>query len=156
MIHGQNDQIVVLVAPATATVATNATSYGYMDTLGYDQASFIYTCLTGTATGVCAKQFAIREGTNSTAATAILALTGGTATAASVAFVCGTLDSKIPVAMVIDVDCTKRERYLRVQCTPGEKNIPCVIGILRRGKVMPGTDDPALSTLTYVVNHVIG
>jgi hypothetical protein len=155
MIHGQNDQFVVLVAPATVTVATNATSYGYLDCLGYDQARFVYTCTLGTATGVAAKQFAIREGTNSTAATAIVALTGGTATATSVAFVCGALDTKVPVAMVLDVDCTKRERYLRVQVTPGEKNVPCVIGILSRGKVMPGTDDPALSTLTWVVNHVI-
>ena len=72
------------------------------------------------------------------------------------AWVCGALDTKVPVAMVIDVDCTKRERYLRVQITPSEKNVPCVVCILSRGKVMPGTDDPALSTLTYVVNHVIG
>ena len=156
MIAGQNDQFVVLVAPATVTVATNATSYGYLDTLGYDQARFVYTSTLGTATGVCAKQFAIREGTNSTAATAIVALTGGTATATSVAFVCGAHDTKVPVAMVIDVDCRKRERYLRVQITPGEKNVPTVMGILSRGKVMPGVDDPALSTLTWVVNHVIG
>lgn len=156
MIPGQNDQIVALIAPVTVTTATNATSYGYLDTVGYHHAQFIYTCSIGTATGACAKQFAIREGTNSTAATAIVALTGGTQTAASVAFVCGALDTIIPVAMIMDVDLTKRERYLRCQVTSGEKNVPTVTAILRRGKVMPGVDDPALSTGTFVVNRIIG
>lgn len=148
---GQSDKVLVVIAPATQTVNTNATSYGYVDCIGYDHAQFIYTCVTGTATGVMAKEYAIREGTNSTAASAIVALTGGTQTATSVAWVVGSLSTDVPVISVINVDLHKRERYLRCQITPGEKNIPCVIVILSRAKIAP----PAANTMV-IVNNVIG
>jgi len=151
MISGQDNKTVILIAPVSVTVATSATSYGYLDTIGWDACRFIYTQTIGTATGCAAKQFAIREGTNSTAATAIVALTGGTATAASVAFVCGALNTVIGVGLIMDVDLRKRARYLRCQVTPGEKAVPVVVAILSRGKVEPGADEA-----TYIPTEIEG
>ena len=144
----QDSKVVVLMAPLITTTATAATVYGYVDALGWDYAKIIYAPTKGTATGVCAKAIAITEGTNSTAATAIVALRGGTQTAASVGFVCGALSTSYNVGIVFDLDLRKRERYLRVAVTPGEKAMVTVIAILGRGEQAPVAN-------ALQVNHVI-
>ena len=142
MIPIQSSKVEVLLAPATVTIATNASSYGYLDTLGWDQAKIIVLTAKEATTSACAKLLKITEGTNSTAASAIVALTGGTATSASVGFVIpvfkGTAEGG---AVVFDIDLTKRARYLRIQCNPGTASTFGAIAILTRGKQEPGSDD---------------
>ena len=151
----QSDLVVPLIAPNTATQATNALLYGYLDTLGFDHASIIYLPNVGTATGCAAKALYVTEGTNSTAASAIVALRGGTATSASVAFVVGNLNTDVSTAVVLDIDLLKRERYLRVNVSPGEKGTLGVIAVLSRGKKQPSTPYTASTTLGYRVQQVI-
>ena len=100
----------------------------------------------GTAAGATSTNFAqllqVREGTNSTAATSIVALTGGTVTAASVAFASAYYSeaTTVPCVTRLDIDLTKRERYLRLMYGPGSKMSVAAVAILSRGKQTPGSD----------------
>ena len=128
-----------------ATNATNSTTYGYVDTLGWDHATFLVmgkgTAAAATSTNSW-QLIQVREGTNSTAATAIVALTGGTVTAASVGFASTyyLAPTTYPSVTRLDVDLTKRERYLRLQVGPGSKQSIAALVILSRGHVEPGAD----------------
>jgi hypothetical protein len=143
----QDSKVVVLNAPLITTTATAASVYGYLDCLGWDYAKIIFSPTIGTATGIAFKAIAITEGTNSTAATAIVALRGGSATAASVGFVVGNL-STYKSTVVYDLDLRKRERYLRTLVVPGEKACFSVIAVLTRGEQQPVTD-------AANINHII-
>lgn len=146
-VEGQSAKVVVLNAPLITTTATNASVYGYLDCLGWEHAKIIFAPTIGTATGVAFKAIAITEGTNSTAATAIVALRGGTATSASVGYVVGNLSTS-KAFIAYDLDLRKRERYLRTMVVPGEKACFAVIAILSRGQLEPVTD-------ALQLNHVI-
>jgi hypothetical protein len=118
MIASQGMKVVQLIAPGFATSATNASHYGYLDTLGWDHATILVELGTG-ATNV--KQFnllEITEGTNSTAATAITALTGADSTSTAAGFAWTAL-AATPTCTRFELDLTKRERYLRLQANLG-------------------------------------
>ena len=123
------------------SVATNATTIGYLDTLGWDQADIFVTYSTNATTSACATVLSLKEGTNSTASTSIVAFTGGTATSTSVGFVIpafkGTAE---PTVIHFSVDLQKRERYLRVTSTSPAAGTVSAIAVLSRGEVMPGAD----------------
>lgn len=140
-IAAQDMKVEVLIAPATVTIATNASTYGYLDTIGWEHAKIVVNTAKEATSSACAKVLAVTEGTNSAAATAIVAATGGTATSTSVGFVIplykGTAEG---AAVVFDIDLRKRERYLKIQCNPGTASTFSAIALLSRGKVMPGSD----------------
>jgi len=151
MLHDQSVKVEGLFVTA-ATNATNSTTYGYVDTIGFDHATFLVLAK-GTAAGATQTNsfqlIQVREGTNSTAATAIVALTGGTVTAASVGFASTyyAAPTSAPACTRIDVDLTKRERYLRIQVGPGTKMTVAGLVILSRGKIEPGTDQGVTQTV---------
>ena len=145
MLHNQSTKVESLFLSA-ATNATNSTTYGYVDTLGWDHATFLVMAKGTAAAATSTNSFQliqVREGTNSTAATAIVALTGGTVTAASVGFASAYYaeSTAYPTITRLDVDLAKRERYLRLQVGPGSKMSVAALVILSRGKAEPGSDD---------------
>jgi len=152
MIDLQNTKVESLIRPTKATVNTNATSYGYLDTLGWDYAKIvIHASATHAITSAAFTTIALSEGTNSAAATGVVALTGGAATSASVGFVIATgTDTSQGAMFCLNVDLRKRERYLKLGLTPAAKGDFSACAVLTRGHQVPGADAGS------VLNNVIG
>ena len=131
------------------TVATNANNYGYLDTIGWDSALILTTIGTGSTSAYSFKTLALSEGTNSAAATAIPKFTGATTTSTS-AYLAITKFAATPTVVRMNVDLTKRERYLRINAIPGTAAAVNVTAILSRGRQMPGSDAGSVtSEATY-------
>ena len=126
-----------------ATVATNSSNYAYLDTIGWDYAKIIAVIGTAATGNAAFKGLILTEGTNSTAASAIVAFTGGTVTSASVGFVIPNFTGITePTCVVLNVNLKKRERYLRLLVTPGTAAPVSVVCVLGRGReATPGSDD---------------
>jgi hypothetical protein len=125
----------------TATTATSATASGVIDCLGWDYAKIIVGGISAATGNASFAALGVLEGTNSTPATSIVALTGGTAVSTSAGFVIGNyLGASDPACYVFDVDCTKYERYLKVVDTPGTAGATFAVAILSKGREMPGSD----------------
>jgi hypothetical protein len=143
MLTVEDCKLEVMLAPSTVTLATNSSNYGYLDTRGWDYATILVTTRALATTSAVCKVLAITEGTNSTAASAIVALTGGAATSGSVGFVIPPFEGTAHGAIVqFNIDLRKRKRYLRLQVNPG--NVAAGIGavaILSRGKQGLSVDD---------------
>lgn len=150
VVQAQDMKVETVIAPATVTLATNSSTYGYLDTLGWDHAKMILVSATEATTSACAVVLQITEGTNSTAASAIVALTGGTATSTSVGFVIPDYSAE-GAAVCFDIDLRKRERYLRVHVGPGTASTFGVIALLSRGRAMPGSDDGSVASGAHVI-----
>ena len=134
MIH-VNDCAVCVMPPATT--ATNGTHAMVFDTAGYEYAN-VYVGMGTHATNQAALATCkFTEGTNTTAGTAIPALTGGTATSSSVGFVIPDATKMGPGAvMEFQIDLRKRDRYLKLSLTPGDTtaNETYAVALLHRGK----------------------
>ena len=104
-----------------ATSATNATHTLTFDCKGFDYAN-VYVGMGTHATDKAALSTCkFTEGTNTSCGTAIVALTGGTATSSSVGFVIPAATSMGPGAVIeFQVDLRKRKRYLDLRLTPGD------------------------------------
>lgn len=150
VIHAQDMKVETVIAPATVTLATNSSTYGYLDTLGWDHAKIVLISAAEATTSACALVMKITEGTNSTAASAVIALTGGTATSSSVGFVIPDYSAQ-GAAVAFDIDLAKRERYLRIHVGPGAASTFGVVALLSRGKAMPGTDDGSVASGAHVI-----
>jgi hypothetical protein len=148
VVEDVGSKVVVMVAPSTATGQTAETALGILDCIGWEHAKLVYLPALGTTTGPCATVLSLGEGTGSTAFTAIVPLVGGTATSASVGFVCGNLSTAENVCVVWDLDLRERERYLELAITPGEEAAFAAIAILSRGREEPVTN-------ALEVNHLI-
>ena len=149
-ISAQDMKVETVIAPATVTLATNSSTYGYLDTIGWEHAKIVVISAAEATTSACASNLRITEGTNSTAATAIIALVGGTATSATVGYVIPDYSAE-GAAVAFDIDLRKRERYLRLHVVPGAASTFGAIAILSRGKVMPGTDDGSVASGAHVI-----
>jgi len=106
------------------TVATNATNSMVFDTKGFDYAN-VYVGMGTHATNKAAlSTLKFTESDSSTvisSQSAIVALTGGTATSSSVGFVIPTAVKHGPGAVSeFQIDLRKRKRYLGLQVTPGD------------------------------------
>ncbi len=147
MIEAQDTKLEVMLPAGAATVATNSSNYGYLDTLGWDYAQINTLFPKLATTSACALVLSLTEGTNSTAATAIEAFTGGTAVVSgSVGFVIPTFEGTADGTIVrMNVDLRKRERYLRIQVNPGKACVPVVLASLSRGREVPGSDDGSVA-----------
>ena len=141
----QDCKVECVIPPQTITIADAATTYGYIDTLGWDHLKLILVAAIEASSSNMCDKLSISEGTNSTAATAITALLGGTA------FTIPLYDTDEGATVVFDIDLRKRERYLRVNHSSGADSTCAVIGILSRGKVMPGTDDGSVASGAHVI-----
>ena len=137
----QSGKTEVLIA-SNITVASNTTTVGFIDTLGWDYAKINTVVGTGSTSVDTFVTIALSEGTNSAAATSIVAFTGGTSVVAdSTGFVIPAFNSSAPSAVTFNVDLTKRERYLKMTVMPGATNAVSSVAILTRGReAMPGSD----------------
>lgn len=127
-----NAQDMKYVSLFAATVATNATTAGTVDTLGYDYATVVFH---GDTTSTNPGTLDLTEGTNTSAATAITAAVGDTA------FTIPAADTDNGVQVVFHVDLRIREQYLRcVAQAAGAGQICSAWAILSRAKNSPITD----------------
>ena len=141
MIELQDVKLENMLAPSVTTVATNSTQVAYLDTIGWEYATILTLSPTAASTTAMAHVLRLTEGTNSAAATAIVAFTGGTSVVAdSTGFVIPTFVTGEGRIVRMNVDLRKRERYLKLNVGPGTTTRPVVIGILSRGKQFPGSD----------------
>jgi len=110
-----------------ATTATNATQSMVIDTKGYDQANIYVNIGTHATNGTTLQTLKVTESDTATSISsqsAIVALTGGTATSTSVGFVIPTVATAGPGTIVeFQIDCRKRKRYLGLQITPGATTV---------------------------------
>jgi hypothetical protein len=148
MILSQDMKIENMLAPVAA--ASDATAVAYLDTIGWDYATIIITHTTDASTSAAWVACALTEGTNSAAATAIVAFAGADATATDKGWAWATGTNAVSTAdntVRFNVDLRKRERYLKVSLTPcqGSKLVG-VTGILTRGKQVPGSDAGSVVT----------
>ena len=148
MIWAQNTKWACITA--TASVSNNATSAGYIDTLGYDYATIDIILDSAATESNVLTRCLLMESTNAavSSATNITAFVGW-----------GTGGWTLPTAensaaetcIRFNVDCTKRKRYLHVQVTPGTAaRILGVYGNLSRAEFSPNT--ATLGGLHAVVN----
>jgi hypothetical protein len=145
----QDSKVELLLEGQTA--ATNSTSYGYLDTIGWQAAKVLVAFGTAATTSAVATTLSLTEGTNSTAASAVVALTGGTATDSSHGFVIPTGVTTEGVVVAFDVDLRKRSRYLRLNVTPAQANSFAAMALLTRGNVEPGSDDGSVPSGAHVI-----
>lgn len=120
------------VALFGASVASNATTLGTVDTLGYDYASIV--CQHGTET-TNPQTMRILEGTNSSVATEVTAFVGDTA------FTIPAVDTDDGIQVLMHIDLRDRERYLGLEVqAAGASAIMSGIAILSRAGNAPITD----------------
>lgn len=106
-----------------ASVASTATTTCLFDTVGFDYA--IIDILSGTQSTTDAAITTIRvyeadTDTNTSSFSAVVALTGGTATGSTVGFVIPAVTvTGLGGGIQLQIDLRKRKRYLRLNMTPG-------------------------------------
>jgi len=140
-----------------ASIATNATSAMVIDTLGYEFCVLDVTM--GTANTTAPASFSIQESDDAGTYTTVAALTGGTATSATVGFVIpthrGTVTTYKDVYSTFNIDLRSRKRYLKVLLTPTDAT-ETVTGVasLYRADAMPTAAGTAVgaSNATLLVN----
>lgn len=132
-----------------ATTATNATQSMVFDTKGFDHCN-LFVAMGTHATGKAAlSTLKITESDTSTvisSQSAIVALTGGTATSSSVGF-------KIPTAVYMgpgagvefSIDLRTRKRYLGLQLTPGDATAKAAWAVARLSRAEYSRDTACLT-----------
>ncbi len=156
VVHAQDMKVEAMIQPQTVTIASGVSTYGYLDTLGWDHCKLLYVSATEASSSAACITLKITEGTNSTAASAIVALTGGTNVVAdSTGFTIPNYSTATDGggAIVFDIDLTKRERYLRIHTVPSTPSNFVASALLSRGHAVPGSDDGSASGVHGI--HVI-
>ena len=128
-VQAQDQKYVNLFAK---TVASNATTAGTVDTLGYDYASiFCHHDTTTTNPGT----MRILEGTNSSPATVVTDFVGDTA------FTIPAVDTDDGIQVVMHIDLRDRERFLALEVqAAGASALMAAVCILSRAKISPITN----------------
>jgi hypothetical protein len=127
---------VVSLEPASR--ATNATAVMTYDTKGFNSLKIKVCGGTAASTSALYTTLKITESdtvTNASSQTAIVALTGGTATSSSVGFVVPTSAAGANLGgHIVDfqIDLRKRKRYLGLSITPDQTMIYGAVGELHR------------------------
>ncbi len=140
----------VIVPTATAS---NATSTGTIDTLGFD-----YCCIdvilgtaAATTTPIALK---VEEGDTTSSYSAITALTGGTAANTSGYFVLAARpETTDEVYARLNIDLRGRKRHLKVSVTPGTTANAQVIAALYRADEMETTVSTTAHGCSVIVNE---
>jgi len=135
---------------SSITLATNASTSGIVDTIGWDYAHFLVTNDTGATNKAAFVQCQLTEGTEGTSTdTAIVAFTGGTSVVAgSTGFVIPAMNTDEPTIVAMNVDLRKRERFIKLTADPSITAAISGICLLTRGReAMPGSDDGSASVI---------
>lgn len=136
MIFGQNDKDVVVIN--AASVATNATATGIVDTLGFEQAHLRVLLDSSASTTNAPTTLKVSEGDTSTAFSDITELTGGSSEGN---FPLPAPTTNVATVLRMSADLRKRKRFLQVSVTPGGADrIVGVIATLSRPNEAPTTD----------------
>jgi hypothetical protein len=138
MIHSQSTKKVLLISPASYVASETAT--GSLDTLGFDYCTIDVAL--GAQTGATTRptEFNLTEGTNTSAASAIVAFNGGTETSSTVGFVIPSGSGTVAPTTIyteFNVDLKGRNRYLKLDLSPGTTVILGAVATLSRGKEFP-------------------
>jgi hypothetical protein len=141
MIYAQTAKYDLVFHPLS--IASNATSSGTVDTLGYDFATFIWNMATVANTSHYPTTMKLEESDDLTTYAALVPFTGGTATSTSVGFVHPALDSSNSTIWVWNMDLKGHKRYIKATFTPATTMICGCTCQLTRGDVMPDTTTEA-------------
>lgn len=128
----QNTKSVAVVKPAS--IASNATSTGIIDTLGYEECkvSVLLDSAASTTNNPSALNLQEADTTDASNFSTISGFEGDTD------FTIPAVSATLPTTIDMDVDCRARKRYLRVQLTPGGAAMICgVTAVLGKAKESP-------------------
>lgn len=114
MIMSQNEKSMILISAASTTNA--ATASGLIDTQDFDYATIDVCSTTSNDTTNSFTVLTLSEGTVSTAFTAIAAFTGDDTTDGFTIADADTANAQVVARLNVRLD--KRERWLRLQCSP--------------------------------------
>lgn len=132
MIHAQNTKKVVVIKPAS--IATNATSTGNIDCLGYDYCSIDIIADTAAAVSNNPSVMLVKEGDTTSSFAAVPGLTGDTD------FTIANADTANAAITTLDINLKARKRYLQVSLTAaGAATIYAVTATLSRAEQAPTT-----------------
>jgi hypothetical protein len=135
MIHSQNARYQIFICDGDVTAGETAT--GYIDTLGYDYCNISVCATTSNDTTNDFTTLTLSEGQTTAAWTAIAAFTGDDTTDG---FTIAAADTSNPqVVAVMNVDLTKRERYLYLAISPLTSQAICAMGQLLYADETPTT-----------------
>jgi len=141
---GQATKVVALNSPGTQ--ATNATSWHYVDTLGFSRLRLDAIAPAATATNSSAKWVSMVVGHGATTAVAAhTAISGGTgttsATASSTQFILPAYNNTVtPYVVSFDVPLYDKERYISCQVTaPADHSNIAIVATLYEAATGPNT-----------------
>jgi hypothetical protein len=141
MIHAQDAKVAVLVAPAS--IASNTTTSGYVDTRGFDYLEVDLVLGTVAATSSITKSIALSESdtTAFVATDVITTFVGSAATSTSVGFVWPTVGVTSGSQIIrMGVDIRARKRYIELYWgAPAVAQTACALARLSRAGEMPNT-----------------
>lgn len=146
MIPGQSSKMECVVIPIEYSAA--GTSNVTVDTLGWDHMDLYVTQGANAATHKMGAAMSLTDGTDTTAAGAIIPFLGttNTVTTSASGFTIPAGHSTGAQTVKFDVDCTKYDRYIRLNYTAHSVTAPiAAFAILSRGRVEPGSDDGSVS-----------
>ena len=153
MIHANEGKLINMPA---ATCASNATQEMVIDCAGYDQANIYVNIGTHATNGTTLQALAITESdtaTDATSQSAIVALTGGTATSSSVGFVIPVVAQAGRSTIVeFQLDLRKRKRYIGLQITGGTTTVN--VGAICRLSRSKESADSAAEKSVNGTNHI--
>jgi len=119
----------------TVTITVGDTAGGWLDTKGYDFANVLLwheTCATNKEeTQILWTEADATDGTTS----AIVALTGGTATSTSVGYVIANSPTVGQWKQLYRIDCRGRKRYLNINITAVTTITPECVAFLGKGEI---------------------
>lgn len=148
------------VVQPPASVASTATTTCQFDTIGYDYA--VVDVLVGTQATTdpaitTIKWLEADADTNSSSMTAIVALTGGSATSTSAGYLIPavTVTGLGGAAVQFQIDLRKRKRYLQLNITPGTTLVLGAVAKLHRAEQSPLTA-AAKSIINKAATNVVG
>jgi hypothetical protein len=141
MYSGDNAAYVVMPPETDATNASHTFSF---DTKGFEAANILVGMNTHATNKAALTACKITEGDTTTAYSAIVAFTGGTATSSSVGFV---IPNAVKMGgggvMEFQVDLKARKRYLKVTLTPGDATANETYAIARLSRAHESRDASA-------------
>jgi hypothetical protein len=141
MIYAQERKLANVIVPEALTSAGTAT--GTVDLKDFDYCQLIWHIATATAVEVVPLTCKVEESDDLTNYSAIVPLTGGSATSTSVGFVIPPGHVTVEQLYAMNIDCRGRKRYLKTSLCPGTNQIEYVVAVLDRAKVMPDTTTEA-------------
>jgi hypothetical protein len=140
MIHTQMEKIVAAVPTSVGSSAVTLT----VDTLGYDQVSFVAIRAANAAT-TFASVLKVEQSSDDSTYVAVPGFTGGTD------FTIATATTVTAVAYKLDVDAKALRRYLKLTVTPSAS-----INMVASARLLRGENAPTTASEAGCIGWVVG